>query len=312
MKRIGLFGFGFVAQGLYEALSRENVAAEIVKICIRNPNKSREIDVDFFTTDAREILDDSSIDVVIELIDDPVAAREIVFETLKRRIPTISANKKMIATHLKEIVQLQTLYGTPFLYEGAVAGSIPILQNIKKYYTSQKVKEVRAILNGSSNFILTTMKRDGVAYEAALEAAQVLGFAETDPFLDVQGYDAVYKTVIIGYHVFGRILKPEAIERDGIDQLSPYLLQQGRKEYTKVKLIATLNEGNHGVEASVKPEILSPDDPLYFVDDEYNAILIDGELSGPQLLVGKGAGSLPTGYAVYGDLKAILEEEIAV
>ncbi|MDW3197565.1 MAG: homoserine dehydrogenase [Cytophagales bacterium] len=309
MKKIGLFGFGCVAQGFYEAITQQAFEAEVSKICIKNPDKERGISPDLFTTDPRAILDDPEIDVVIELIDDAGAAREIVFETLKKGIPTISANKKMIAENLEKLVELRHVHGTTFLYEGAVAGAIPILQTLRNYLVQQPIEEVRAILNGSTNFILSKMKQEGISYEAALEQAQSLGFAETDPKLDVQGYDPVYKAVIIAYHAYGAILKPDQIYREGIDQLSSYLQQQGRKEYAKVKLVASIGKDESGVKASVRPLVLDATDPLYPVDFENNAIQINGAFSGPQLIIGKGAGSLPTGYAVLGDLKEILERE---
>ena len=309
MKKIGLFGFGCVAQGFYEVLTQQDLGAEISKICIKDPDKERGISSDLFTTDPREILDDPQVDLVIELIDDARAAREIVFETLAKGIPTISANKKMIAENLEGLIALQQLHGTTFLYEGAVAGAIPILQTLQNFLVHQPIDEIRAILNGSTNFILTKMKQEGISYEAALDQAQALGFAETDPKLDVQGYDAVYKTVIIAYHAYGQILDPGEVYREGIDQLSSYLLQQGRKEYAKVKLIASMAKDGSGVKASVRPLVLDAEDPLYSVDLENNAIQINGAFSGPQLMIGKGAGSLPTGYAVLGDLKKILNED---
>lgn len=309
MKKIGLFGYGCVAQGFYEALKYQAFEVEVSKICIKNAGKERGISSDLFTTDPREILDNPEIDIVIELIDDAEAAREIIFETLKKGIPTISANKKMIAEHLEELVSLQQIHGTTLLYEGAVAGAIPILQNLRNYHTQQPIEEIRGILNGSTNFILTKMKQEGISYESALEQAQTLGFAETDPKLDVQGYDAVYKTVIITYHTYGTFLKPDQIHREGIDQLSSYLQQQGRKEYSKLKLVASIHKDESGVRASVRPMVLEAHDPLYPIDHENNAIQINGAFSGPQLIIGKGAGSLPTGYAVLGDLKALLERE---
>lgn len=309
MKKIGLFGFGCVAKGFYEALTHQDITAEISKICIKDASKSRGISSDYFTTDSREILDDPEIDVIVELIDDAAVAREIVVESLTKGIPTISANKKMIADNLEELVSLQQVHGTTFLYEGAVAGAIPILQNLRNYHTQQPIEEIRGILNGSTNFILTKMKQEGISYESALEQAQTLGFAETDPKLDVQGFDAVYKTVIIAYHTYGHIIKPESVYREGIDQLSSYLQQQGRKEYAKVKLVAIIGEDESGIKASVRPLVLEPNDPLYPIDHENNAIQINGAFSGSQLLVGKGAGSLPTGYAVLGDLKEVLKKE---
>lgn len=312
MKRIGLFGFGCVAQGLYEILKKDTSDIEIVRICIKNASKTRGVDASLFTVDPREILDDPGLDAVIELIDDSDSARDIVFETLQRGIPTVSANKKMIAENLSELVRLRATHGTPLLYEGAVAGAIPVLQTLRHYFEGMPFTEIRAILNGSTNFILTRLKQHGVSYDAALREAQELGFAESDPSLDVQGFDPAYKSVILAYHGFGALIQPDHVHRTGIDQLTAYQMQQGRKEYSKVKLVSTIRQKGATVTATVQPEVITSNDPLYPIDDENNAILINGAFSGPQLLVGKGAGSLPTGFAVYQDLKKVLELEKVV
>ncbi len=309
MKKIGLFGYGCVAQGFYQALQvQKSLEAEVKTICIKDPNKERGLPSELFTTEPQAILEDPDIDIVIELIDQADDAFDIVTTSLHRGLPTISANKKMIAENLSKVIRLSKNGGPPFRFEGAVGGSIPILESLENFYSNQPIKQIRAIVNGSTNYILTKMKVEGISFELALKQAQELGFAETDPSLDVEGHDALFKTIILAHQAFGQTLTREDIDLQGIDKLSPYLLQQGRKEYSKVKLIATLKPQGDQLLAKVQPEVLEHTDMLYPIDEEYNAFEIDGEFSGKQLLIGKGAGCLPTGSAVLSDLSIILKQ----
>ncbi|MEM9325218.1 MAG: homoserine dehydrogenase [Bacteroidota bacterium] len=308
MKKIGLFGFGCVARGFYEGLqATKSDEVSIKKICIQDPSKERGLPAHLYTTEADDILLDPEIDLVIELIDQAEPALDIVSTSLRRGVPTISANKKMIAENLEALLQIMEETQTPFRYEGAVGGSIPILESLENYYSNQPIHQIRAILNGSTNYILTKMKFEGISFDMALKQAQELGFAETDPSLDVEGHDAMFKTIILAHQAFGQVLTPADVDVQGIDQLSPYLLQQGRKEYSKVKLIATLRMEGQTLLAKVEPQVLEHSDLLYPIDNEYNAMEIDGAFSGKQLLVGKGAGCLPTGSAVLSDMNIILQ-----
>lgn len=313
MRKIGLFGFGCVAQGFFEALADSPIDnAQVKKICIKDKNKSRGIDPALFTDNPNDILEDSEIDIIIELIDDADAALGIVMAALNKGIPTISANKKMVAEHLEKLVTLQKTTGTPFRYEGAVCGSIPILENLENYYSSQRILQIRGILNGSTNYILTKMKSEGISFASALEQAKSLGYAESNPTLDVQGYDPMYKAIILAYHAFGIFIAPSDVARSGIDALTPLQQQQGRREYNKIKLVATLLFEEDQLQVKVAPEVINVNDPLYSIDYEFNAVEVHGAFSGKQLLVGKGAGSHPTGSAVLSDLNIILKSSIEV
>ncbi len=308
MTKIGLFGFGCVAQGFYEGLKRNpGIKAAIKTICVKNGDKKRTVSDKIITTDPSRILDDPEIDVVIELIDDAEAARGIVFQALERGVPVISANKKMIAENLSAIDELSKKIETPFFYEGAVAGSIPILHTIQQFFGSQEILEIRGILNGSTNYILTQMNKRLQSMGEALKDAQDLGFAETDPSLDVSGMDAAYKAAILAYHAFGKIADLSDIEIAGIDQIDLTLISESRRENQKVKLIAEIRNEENNFSISVKPQLVRLGDPMYFVDDESNGVTVTGDLSGPQTYVGKGAGSLPTGSAVLHDLTLLID-----
>src|SRR5690349_5414316 len=202
--KLGIFGFGCVGQGLYHVLHETHgVKAEIKKVCVKNKNKSRPVPDRFFTLDRNEILNDPEIDIVVELIDDAQAAYEIAKAALQHGKAVVTANKKMLAEHLEEIYDLQKQYNKPVLYEGSVCGSIPILRNLEEYYDNDLIKHIEGIFNGSTNYILTKVFEEKKNYESALKQAQELGFAESDPMLDVKGYDAKYKLVIAITHTFG-------------------------------------------------------------------------------------------------------------
>ena len=218
--RLGIFGFGCVGQGLYSVLQQtRGINAEIKKICIKHPEKKRSIDASFFTTNRDEILNDPEIDVVVELIDEVDAAFEIVSAALKNRKGVVSANKKMIAENFTTLLELQNRYKTPFLYEASCCASIPVIRNLEEYYDNDLLTSVEGILNGSTNYILTHIFNHDQTFAEALKNAQELGYAETDPSLDIQGLDPKYKLLIILVHAFGIILKPGDIFNYGIGNL---------------------------------------------------------------------------------------------
>src|SRR5689334_3703560 len=220
--KLGLFGFGCVGQGLYHVLHETHggVQAEIKKICVKNKNKERILPDHFFTFDKQEILNDPEIDVVVELIDDAKAAYAIVKTSLENGKAVVTANKKMLAEHLEEIYNLQQKYNQPVLYEGSVCGSIPIIRNLEEYYDNDLINSIEGIFNGSTNFILTKVFEEKKSYSEALKTAQELGFAESDPSLDVKGFDPKFKLVIAIAHTFGVFLKPEDVINIGIDKIS--------------------------------------------------------------------------------------------
>ena len=237
--KLGLFGFGCVGQGLYHVLEEtRGVKAEIKKICVKNRNKKRPLTEDLFTFSKDEILDDPEIDVVVELIDDAAAAYDIVTSALKKGKAVVTANKKMLAEHLEEIYSLQKQSGRPVLYEGAVCGSIPIVRNLEEYYDNDLISSIEGIFNGSTNYILTKVFEENKSYGEALLRAQELGFAESDPRLDVQGYDPKYKLVIAIAHTFGVFVKPETVANIGIDRISDLDLKFAHENNYSIKLVA--------------------------------------------------------------------------
>lgn len=303
---IGIFGFGCVGQGLYEALERSgSVPATIRRICIKHPEKERSLPAQYFTTDPQDILADDSIDVVVELIDDHEAAYGIVTEALRRGKAVVSANKRLLAAHFEELVALQQETGASFLYEGSACASIPIIRNLEEYYDNEFVKGIEGIFNGSTNYILSRLQEDGGSYGEALQAAQAAGFAEADPRLDVDGWDAAFKLSILSAHAFGQRVPVGAILRQGIAEVGAPELRFAAEKGWRLKLVAQARRVDGGIHASVLPRFVRPEDPLYSVSDEYNGVLLESAFSDIQFFRGKGAGSLPTGSAVLSDLSAL-------
>ena len=303
---LGLFGFGVVGQGLYDIVKTKNLNLAIKRFVIKHPDKKRSLPSALFTTDASAVLDDPEINTVVELIDDADAAFEIVAAALRSGKNVVSANKKMIATHLEELVNLQHTHGTSLLYEGAVCGSIPIIRNLEEYYDNELLHSVTGIFNGSSNYILSKIFNENLAYATALKQAQDLGFAETDPTLDVGGFDAKYKLTIVASHAYGLYLSPDSILNIGIDKLGASDIQFAREKNFKIKLIPTAREINdRSVVLYVMPKLVTSDSILYAVENEYNGVLVKAAFADEQFFYGKGAGGHPTGSAVLSDIAAL-------
>ena len=304
--RLGIFGFGCVGQGLYQVLQQtRGIRADIARICIKNPDKPRPLPAELFTTDRQAILNDPDIDVVVELIDDAEAAFEIVSTALSRGKAVVSANKKMIATHLQELLELQAKHQVPLLYEGACCASIPIIRNLEEYYDNDLLTSVEGIFNGSTNYILTKVFDEGLAFDEALAEAQAKGFAETDPTLDIEGWDPKYKLVIILLHAFGLVVNPEDVFHFGIHRLNDHDIRFARQRGLRIKLLASCRREEDRIVAYVLPKLVNHQNHLADVNHEYNGVVLESAFSESQLIVGKGAGDRPTGSAVLSDISAL-------
>jgi homoserine dehydrogenase len=304
--KLGLFGFGCVGQGLYSVLHQtRGINAEIKKICIKHPEKKRPIDAGFFTLNRDEILNDPEIDVVVELIDEVDAAFEIVSAALRRGKAVVSANKKMIAENFDALLTLQRQYNTPFLYEASCCASIPVIRNLEEYYDNDLLTSVSGILNGSTNYILTHIFAHHKPFDEALKQAQELGYAESDPSLDVDALDPKYKLLIILVHAFGILLKPGDIFNYGIRRIKDADIRYAREKNASIKLIASCRKTEKGVIAYCMPCFVPLTDTLNKVTYEYNGLLIEGAFAEHQFFMGKGAGGNATGSAVLSDISAL-------
>lgn len=306
---IGLFGFGTVGKGLYDVLKKiqlENVS--IVKVCVRNVAKhSAEAQELEFTSNADDIFSDTRINFIVELIDDAEAAYGIVKRALQAKIPVVSGNKKMLARHIQEMIQLQRDNDTALLYDASACGSIPVIRNLEEYYDNDLLISVKGILNGSSNFILSKIFNEGMNYAEALKLAQDLGFAESDPTLDIGGWDSLFKLIIITIHAFGVYVEPEQIFTFGIGNMNEHDIQFAHEKRRRVKLVGWAEKVDEDkLVLSVMPHLLSKQKYIYSVEDEFNGVVIKGLFYYKQFMFGQGAGGFPTGSAVLSDITAQL------
>jgi homoserine dehydrogenase len=304
--RIGMFGYGCVGQGLHDVLnSSSGFKADIVRICVKDRTKKRRIPMSNFTYEKDDILNDESINLVVELIDDADEAFNIVKTAMEKGKNVVSANKMMIANHFKELVDLQQKYKVSMLYEASAGASIPIIRNLEEYYDNELLYSVRGILNGSTNYILTKMHNEGLPYLDALNQTIEKGFAESDPTLDVEGYDPKFKLCIITGHAYGLFLKPEEVFHYGISKISKFDIKYSKEKGFKIKLVPFVGKTNDSTITSfVLPRFISADKNLYNVDNEYNGVIAEAAFADKQFFSGKGAGGHATGSAVLSDISA--------
>ena len=303
---IGLFGFGNVGRGLYDVLKRinsENV--HIKRVCVRDLNKPRGVEAEF-TNNADDIFNDKDINLIVEVIDDAEAAYDIVKRALKSRIPVVSGNKEMLGHHILELIDIQAQYNTPLLYDASACGSIPVIRNLEEYYDNDLLCSVKGILNGSSNFILSKIFNEHMSYGDALKLAQDLGFAESNPTLDIDGWDSLYKLIIITVHAFGVYVAPEEILTYGISTMNDADIRFALEKDRRIKLVAHVEKIDDRLIMCVLPQLISRNKYIYSVEDEFNGVVIKGLFYDKQFMFGRGAGGYPTGSAVLSDITACL------
>lgn len=306
--KIGLFGLGTVGEGIVRVLENApNANVEIKRICVRNASKPRNVSVDdsMITENPFDILDDPEIDLIVEVISDADAAFEIVSNALKRGLSVVSGSKTMLAHHLPQLIEMQNQYNVSLLYDASSCGSIPVIRNLEEYYDNDLLLEVKGILNGSSNYILSRVFDHNEAYEKALQTAIDMGFAEADPSFDIDGYDSLYKLIIITVHALGVYVAPNEIFTYGISHISDFDINFAREKRVKIKLVAQVVKiSDNRFTMFVMPEFVRKSRYIYNVDDEYNGVVIRGEGYDRQFMFGKGAGSLPTASSILSDMVA--------
>ncbi len=306
---IGLAGFGTVGQALYKVIEQaRNVHARIAKICVRSLTKPREVRVpeSLLTTSFTEITRNPDIDLVVEVIDDPETSFRLVSDALRNGKDVVSGNKAMLARHLPELMELQRQTGKALLYDASSCGSIPVIRNLEEYYDNDLLLEVKGILNGSSNYILSRVFDHNEDYANALERAQKLGFAESDPTHDISGNDSLNKLVIITLHAIGVYVAPADVFVYGISTLGQEDILYAREKGMKIKLVAQVVKLSDDLFTMfVMPEFVAPNRYIYAVDDEYNGVVIRGECYDRQFMFGKGAGGLPTASSLLSDITAL-------
>ena len=308
--KIGLIGLGTVGCGVYKTIQNiDNV--EIVKIAVKNINKPRSVEVprEMLTDNPYDVVNDPSIDVVVELIGGVEPAYDYISTAIKNGKHIVTANKELLAKRGEELFILSEEYNRVVLYEAAIAGGIPIIMPIKTILAGNKINRIQAILNGTTNYILTKMDVDGASYEDVLKEAQELGYAETDPTGDVEGFDAAFKITTLSTIAFKKRVKIENVYREGITKIRKEDMAKANEFGYKIKLIATATiDENDNADVRVHPMLVSKNSMLAHIDYVTNAVAISGHPIGNIVLSGPGAGEFPTASSVVGDILAIAAE----
>lgn len=309
--KIGLIGLGTVGSGVFKTLkSFGNV--EVTKIAVKNINKPRNIEGlnnSIVTDKPFEVVNDPDIDIVVELIGGIEPAFELIKTAIKNGKHIVTANKELLAKKGEELFNFAEEYNKVILYEAAIAGGIPIIMPIKTILAGNKITRIEAILNGTTNYILTKMDVQGASYDCVLKEAQELGYAEADPTGDVEGFDAAYKITTLATLAFKKRIKIENVYREGITKIRAQDMHAANDLGYKIKLIASayLDEDNNA-DVRVHPMLVSKKSTLAHIDYVTNAVSLSGHPMGSITLSGPGAGEFPTASSVVGDILAIAAE----
>jgi len=309
---IGLLGLGTVGSGAAETLlrqrtlMRERTGIDLVLKKAADLNIKQEWGFDFpkeiLTTDANEVLDDPEIKIVIELIGGKGIAKKFIEKALSAKKSVVTANKALLAEHGNELFELAAKNGVDLFYEAAVAGGIPIIKALREGLVANPIRSLHGILNGTCNYILTRMEREGIAFDDVLKEAQKAGFAEAEPSLDVDGWDTAHKAVILAQLAFGGQYSVTQMKVKGIRGLGGQDVEYAKEFGYRIKLLAILKKAGEQVEICVEPALIPLDHLLSKVDMSFNAVFIDGEVVDQTMLYGRGAGRLPTASAVVADV----------
>ncbi|MCB2292778.1 homoserine dehydrogenase [Clostridium algoriphilum] len=318
--KIAILGFGNVGTGVWkilqenkkEIMKRSNCQIEVAKILVNDINKKRDIDIskEILTDNIDDIINDESIKIVVELVGGRDEAKQYMIRAMKAKKHIVTANKLVIANWGEELFKIADEENVLFYYEASVAGGIPIIREINESLTANRIEQIIGIINGTTNYILSKMTLEGLSFEQALKEAQEKGYAEADPTSDVEGYDAVYKLAIMASLSFGTKVDHDRIYREGISKISAVDIEYAKKFGYTIKLLAIAKEENNKLELRVHPTLIPSSHPMANVNDAFNAILIKGNAVGELMLYGQGAGDMPTGSAVVGDIISILRNNV--
>jgi len=314
--KIGIIGLGTVGEGVLKVLTKEKHSIfeksqadiEVKYACDLNITRdfSFEFDKSILTDNYKKILEDSEIKLVVELIGGETLAKDIIIQAFKSKKSVVTANKALIAKHGVELFQIAKENGVSFLFEAAVGGGIPIVTPLMESLVANTVTEIKGIMNGTSNYILTKMKEENLSFEEALSIASAKGYAEADPTYDVDGIDAGHKINILASLAYGGSIKFKDMQISGIREINTLDIFSANQLNSTIKLIASSKLiSEDSAQISVEPVIISNNEILAKVDDVYNAIETIGSYTGRTLFYGKGAGMDPTASAVVADIVKI-------
>jgi homoserine dehydrogenase len=302
---LGMIGLGTVGSGVVQLLSQHK-HLQLKKVAVRDLKKERGAKPSCpITEDVSEIIDDPEIEVLVEVMGGEEPALSYIRRALEKRKHVVTANKEVLAKHGPALFQLAREKGVTIFFEASVAGGIPLISTIQRGLGANQLAAVTGILNGTTNFILSNMEEKGASYDDVLAEAQRLGFAEADPTADVDGHDVAYKLSILAALSFQRFVKPQDIYREGIRKITPEDLSLAAEFGYRIKLVGTARSGgnkNAPLAVRVHPTLVPLTHPLASVSGSSNCILVAGDAVGEIIMVGPGAGSLPTASAVVGDI----------
>ncbi len=309
---VGLLGMGTVGRGVYRILNDNKTGIEqkvgvpivIKRILVRNVSKDRGMALNkaLLTTNISDLLDDPEIDIIVEVLGGVDQALEYALRALESGKSLVTANKDMIALHGKRLFEAADLNNRDLFFEASVAGGIPIIKPLKECLAANRITQLIGIINGTTNYMLSRMSKEGLGFQEALSDAQSLGYAEADPSSDVEGFDAARKLTILSSIAFNTRLRLDQVYVEGITRVTAEDIAYAANLNYVVKLLAIARESGDGVEVRVHPALLPKNHPLASVNDVYNAIFVTGDAVGDVMFYGRGAGELPTASAVVADV----------
>jgi len=318
--KVGMLGCGTVGSQIARLLvankadltSRAGAQIELVKVAVRDAKVKRDgVPDNLITTDANSIVNDPSIDLIIEVIGGISPAKELILTALKNGKSVVTANKALLAKHGAELYAAADKANVDLYYEAAVAGAIPILRPLRESLVGDHVIRVMGIVNGTTNYILTKMDENGAAFADALKEAQALGFAESDPTADIEGFDAAAKAAILAGLAFHSRVTDNDVYREGISKITAADVKVAKAMEMVIKLLAIAELTPEGaVSVRVHPALISRTHPLASVRDSFNAVFVEAESAGQMMFYGKGAGGAPTASAILGDLVAVARHKV--
>ena len=311
VRKIALLGMGTVGGGVYEIIERQKeempfkigAALEVVKVLVRNKAKYADrIPAEKLTDVWEDVISDDSIDIVVEVMGGIEPARTYIKAALEKGKHVVTANKDLMAMHGHELLELAGEHHCDLLFEAAVAGGIPIIRPLKQCLAGNNITEIMGIINGTTNFILTKMKEDGMDFGEALQLATDLGYAEADPTADIEGYDAGRKLAIMASIAFHTSVTFDDVFTEGITKITAKDMRYAKEMGCSIKLLGIAKNTETGIEVKVHPTMIPENHPLAAVNDSFNAVFVHGDAVDDAMFYGRGAGALPTGSAVVGDI----------
>lgn len=311
VRKIALLGMGTVGGGVYEIIERQKeempfkigAALEVVKVLVRNKAKYADrIPAEKLTDVWEDVIGDDSIDIVVEVMGGIDPARTYIKAALEKGKHVVTANKDLMAMHGHELLELAGEHHCDLLFEAAVAGGIPIIRPLKQCLAGNNITEIMGIINGTTNFILTKMKEDGMDFGEALQLATDLGYAEADPTADIEGYDAGRKLAIMASIAFHTSVTFDDVFTEGITKITAKDMRYAKEMGCSIKLLGIAKNTETGIEVKVHPTMIPENHPLAAVNDSFNAVFVHGDAVDDAMFYGRGAGALPTGSAVVGDI----------